>query len=64
MTNTLKLALTILVLMLSVAVLGRFFDWMNLPSDSSFWGGVVGALLLLVLVPSILAAIWRAQRLR
>lgn len=64
MTNVLKLALTILVLIVAVALLGHFFDWMNLPSDSSFWGGVVGALLLLVLVPPILATIWRVQRLR
>jgi len=64
MRKSLKLALTILVLMLAVAFLGRFFDWMNLPSDSWFWGGVVGTLLLLVAVPSALAAIWRAQSLK
>jgi hypothetical protein len=64
MRKSLKLALTLLVLMLAVAFLGRFFDWMNLPSDSWFWGGVVGALLLLVAVPSALAAIWRAQSLK
>ncbi len=64
MRKSLKLALTILVLMLAVAFLGHFLDWMNLPSDSWFWGGVLGALLLLVAVPSILAAIWRAQHLR
>ena len=64
MRNSFKLATTILVLMLAVASLSRFLDWMNLPSDSWFWGGVVGALLLLVAVPSILTAIWRVQRLR
>jgi uncharacterized membrane protein YqhA len=64
MRKSLKLALTILVLMLAVAFLSHFLDWMNLPSDSWFWGGVVGALLLLVAVPSALAAIWRIQRLR
>lgn len=58
------MALTILVLMLAVALLSHFLDWMNLPSDSFFWGGVVGALLLLVAVPSILAAIWRVERPR
>lgn len=62
MRNSIKLALTILVAMLAVAFLGRFFDWMNLPSDSHFWGGVLGALLLLVAVPSALAAIWRFER--
>ena len=64
MRKSFKLATTILVLMLAVASLSRFLDWMNLPSDSWFWGGVVGALLLLIAVPSILAAIWRVERLR
>jgi len=64
MRRSLQLALTILVLMLAVALLSHFLDWMNLPSDSFFWGGVVGALLLLVAVPSILAAIWRVERPR
>ena len=64
MRNSFKLATTVLVLMLAVASLSRFLDWMNLPSDSWFWGGVLGALLLLVAVPSILTAIWRVQRQR
>ncbi|MBV9622761.1 MAG: hypothetical protein JOZ14_02160 [Acidobacteria bacterium] len=65
MTNSFKLALTVLVLMLAVAVLSRFMDWMNLPSDAWFWGGVVGALLLVVAVPSVLTAVWRGEhRLR
>lgn len=62
--TSIKLAATILVLMLAVALLSHFFDWMNLPSDSFFWGGALGALLLLVAVPSILAFIWRAERPR
>jgi hypothetical protein len=64
MRRSLQLALTILVLMLAVALLSHFLDCMNLPSDSFFWGGVVGTLLLLVAVPSILAAIWRVERPR
>ena len=65
MKITFKLALTVLVLMLAVAVLSRFLDWMNLPSDSWFWGGMVGALLLVVAVPSIVAALWQGKhRLR
>ena len=62
MKGSIKLALTILVLMLAVAFLGHFLDWMNLPSDSWFWSGAVGALVLLVAVPSVLAAIWRLER--
>ena len=64
MRKSLQLALTILVLMFAIALLSHFLDWMNLPSDSFFWGGVLGALLLLVAVPSILAAIWRVERPR
>jgi hypothetical protein len=48
--------------MLAVAFLGHFLDWMNLPSDRWFWSGAVAALLLLVAVPSALAAIWRFER--
>jgi uncharacterized membrane protein YqhA len=62
MKASIKLALTILVLMLAVAFLGRFLDWMNLPSDRWFWSGALGALLLLIAVPSVLAAIWRLER--
>ena len=64
MKSSIKLATTILVLMLAVALLSHFFGWMNLPSDCYFWGGALGALLLLVAVPSILAFIWRAERSR
>jgi uncharacterized membrane protein YqhA len=64
MKKSLKLAATIFVLLLAVAFLGHFFDWMNLPSDRSFWSGIVGLLLLLVVVPSAVAAIWRAERLK
>jgi uncharacterized membrane protein YqhA len=64
MGKSLQLVLTILVLMLAIALLSHFLDWMNLPSDLFFWGGVLGALLLLVAVPSILAAIWRVERPR
>ena len=62
MKNRLKLALTALVLLLTVAFFSRFLDWMNLPSDFWFWSGVGSSLLLLVVVPSLIAAIWRLQR--
>jgi len=62
MTKRLKLAATALVLMLAVAFFSRFLNWMNLPSDLWFWSGIAGALLLLVIVPSLIAGIWRAQR--
>ncbi|HXU16070.1 MAG TPA: hypothetical protein VN708_13150 [Terriglobales bacterium] len=64
MKKSLKLALTVLVALLAVAFLGHFFDWMNLPSDRSFWSGILGTLLLLVLVPAVVAAIWRTEHLK
>ncbi len=64
MISRLKLALTVLVLLLALAAFSRFLGWMNLPSDTWFWSGLTSALALLVLVPSLIAAIWRPQRLR
>jgi hypothetical protein len=63
MKNRIKLAATILVLLAAAVCFSRFLDWMNLPSDLWFWSGVTASLLLLVVVvPSLLATIWRAQR--
>jgi len=64
MKSRLKLALTVLVLLLALAVFSRFLGWINLPSDLWFWSGISGVLLLLVAVPSLIAVIWRPQRLR
>jgi hypothetical protein len=62
MRNRARLALTILVLLLAIVSFSRFLDWMNLPSDFWFWSGIGSSLLLLVVVPSLIAAIWRLQR--
>jgi len=59
-----KLALSILVLLLAVGSLCRFLDWMNLPSDLWFWSGLAGLLLLLVVTPTLVARIWRPRRLK
>lgn len=64
MKHRIKLASTILVLMLAIVSLSRFLDWMNLPSDLWFWGGLVGLLLLLVVTPSVVAAIWQPRGLK
>ncbi|HKN35394.1 MAG TPA: hypothetical protein VJX16_19300 [Terriglobales bacterium] len=40
MKSRIKLALTILVLLLAVGSLSRFLNWMNLPSDLWFWSGL------------------------
>ena len=64
MISRIKLALTILVVLLAVGSLSRFLDWMNLPSDLWFWSGLAGLLLLLVVTPTLVAMIWRPQRLK
>ena len=62
MNKRIKLALTILVMLLALASFSRFLDWMNLSSDWWLWSGIVGTLALLVIVPSLITAIWRPQR--
>jgi hypothetical protein len=62
MNKRIRLALTVLVALLALASFSRFLDWMNLPSDLWLWSGIVGTLVLLVVVPSLIAAIWRPQR--
>jgi hypothetical protein len=62
MRSRIQLAATILVLLLALAIFSRFLDWMNLPSDVWFWSGAGASLLLLVVVPSLIAGIWRAQQ--
>jgi uncharacterized membrane protein YqhA len=62
MGSRIKLAVSILILLLAIAVFSRFLDWMNLPSDLWFWSGLAASLLLLVVVPSLIAKIWRAQQ--
>ena len=62
MNRRIKLALSILVVLLALASFSRFLDWMNLPSDLWLWSGIVGTLMLLVVVPSLIAVIWRPQR--
>lgn len=62
MKHRIKLAVTVLVFLLALASFTRFLHWMNLASDLWFWSGVTGSLLLLVVVPSLIAGIWRMQR--
>jgi len=64
MKGRIKLALTILVVLLAVGSLSRFLDWMNLPSDLWFWSGLAGMLLLLVVTPTLVVMIWRGRRLK
>ncbi|HVI10954.1 MAG TPA: hypothetical protein VND65_21900 [Candidatus Binatia bacterium] len=62
MKRRIKVAATALVLLLALVSFSQFLHWMNLPSDLWFWSGVTASLLLLVVVPSLIAGIWRIQR--
>lgn len=62
MKHRIKLAATALVALLALVSFTRFMHWMNLPSDLWFWSGVSASLLLLVVVPSLIAGIWRIER--
>ena len=58
MKTRLKIALSAVVLLFSLGVLTQFLQWMNRPSDAWLYAGALGVLSLLVLVPTILKAIW------
>ena len=64
MKTRLKLALSIAVFLVSLGALSRFFSWMNLPSDFWLYAGAFGSLSLVVLVPAVIALIWRPGLLR
>ncbi|HWC18091.1 MAG TPA: hypothetical protein VG498_13810 [Terriglobales bacterium] len=63
MRTRLKLASSLAVLLVSLGALNRFLHWMNQPSDLWLYAGAFGALLLLVLVPAVIAVIWRPEPL-
>ena len=59
MKTRLKVASTLAILLASLGVFSRFLQWMNRPSDLWLYAGALGALLLVVLVPAVIAGIWR-----
>ena len=60
MKTRLKIALSTAVILVSLGVLARLLTWMNRSSDAWLYAGIFGALSLLVLVPSVVGAIWRS----
>ena len=58
MQLSLKIAVTLLAVVVSLGLLDHFLHWMNQPSDWKFYSGLLGTLSLLVLVPALLAALW------
>jgi len=61
MKTRLKVASTLAILLFSLGVLSRFLHWMNQPSDLWLLAGALGALLLAVVVPALIAGIWRPE---
>ena len=58
MQLSLKIAVTLLAVVVSLGLLDHFLHWMNQPSDWKFYSGLLGTLSVLVLVPALLGALW------
>lgn len=61
MKTRLKVALSAAILLISLGALSRFLHWMNQPSDLWLYAGALSTLALAVLVPTAIAAVWRAR---
>jgi len=59
MKTRLKLAASAAILLFALGALSRFLHWMNQPSDEWLYAGAMATLALLVLVPGVIAVIWR-----
>jgi hypothetical protein len=62
MQLSLKVAVTLAVVVVSLGVLDHFLHWMNQPSDLKLYSGLLGTLSVLVLLPATLSAIWSWRR--
>jgi hypothetical protein len=58
MQLSLKVAVTLIVVVVSLGMLDHFLHWMNQPSDLKLYAGLLGTLSVLVLLPATLSAIW------
>ena len=58
MQLSLKIAVTLLAVVVSLSALDHLLHWMNQPSDWKFYFGLLGTLSVLVLVPALLGALW------
>lgn len=64
MQLSLKIAFTLIVVVIALGALDRFLHWMNQPSDMRLYSGLLGALSLFVFVPALLTAIWNSGKRR
>ena len=58
MQLSLKIAVTLVAVVVSLGLLDHFLHWMNQPSDWKFYSGLLGTLSVLILVPALLGALW------
>ena len=58
MQLSIKIAVTLIVVVISLGALDRCLHWMNQPSDWWFYSGLLGTLSVLVLMPALLGALW------
>jgi len=59
MTGHLRLVASIILALLTYAVMIRALHWMSQPSDARLYGGIAMILVLLLVVPLVLKMIWR-----
>lgn len=64
MRLSLKIGASAAVVVPGLGALDRFLHWMNEPSDLWLYSGLLGAISLMIAVPSLLAAIWTGGRKR
>ena len=63
MTLSLRIACTVLVLVVALFLLDHFMHWMNQPSDLLLYAGLLGVFSVMFLaVPALLTKIWTAGR--
>ena len=63
MTLRLRIACTVLVLVVSLFLLDHFMHWMNQPSDLLLYSGLLGVFgVMFLAVPALLTMIWTAGK--
>jgi hypothetical protein len=58
MKLSLKIAVTLIAVVVSLFVLDRCLHWMNQPSDFRLYSGLLGTLSLLIFLPALLRTVW------
>jgi hypothetical protein len=64
MKTALKIAASVMVVLIFMGLVDRFLHWMNQPSDFWLWTGLFGLVSLLILTPAVLTILWNFGRRR